>query len=80
MQAHEIEKIISQRLEGCEVHAQSDGRHAQAVVISDKFMGLSPVKRQQLVYACVDEYLRNDTLHALSLKTYTPEQWASVNS
>ncbi|MCP5162995.1 MAG: BolA/IbaG family iron-sulfur metabolism protein [Hahellaceae bacterium] len=80
MQAHEIESIISERLEGSEVHAQSDGRHAQAVVICEQFAGLSPVKRQQMVYACVNEYLLNDTLHALSLKTYTPEQWKALNS
>ncbi|MCU0782237.1 MAG: BolA/IbaG family iron-sulfur metabolism protein, partial [Akkermansiaceae bacterium] len=46
------------------------------IVISARFAGLTPVKRQQQVLAPVTEWLTTGALHAFSVKTYTPEEWA----
>jgi len=53
----------------------NDGHHFQATVVCEQFSGLSPVKRQQLVYAAVAHLIHTGALHALSLKTLTPQEW-----
>lgn len=51
-----------------------DGAHFEAVVVSDAFVGKNRVQRHQLVYQTLGERMREE-IHALSMKTYTPEEW-----
>ena len=51
-----------------------DGRHFEAVVVSSAFAGKSRVQRHQLVYQTLGDRMREE-IHALSIKTYTPEEW-----
>ena len=51
-----------------------DGTHFEAVVVSGAFAGKSRVQRHQLVYQTLGERMREE-IHALSMKTYTPEEW-----
>jgi acid stress-induced BolA-like protein IbaG/YrbA len=53
-----------------------DGQHFEAVVVSDAFSGKSRVQRHQLVYQTLGNRMRGE-IHALSMKTYTPEEWQS---
>lgn len=43
--------------------------------MGESFEGLSPVKRQQLIYGALSEEIASGALHAVSIKTYTPAQW-----
>ncbi len=52
--------------------------HFEARVVSEKFVGVPMVRAHQLVYAPLEDVLATGELHALALKTYTPEQWAKV--
>ena len=52
--------------------------HFEARVISAQFAGMPMVRAHQLVYAPLKEVLATGELHALALKTYTPEQWEKV--
>ena len=79
MQASEVEQIIKQQIENIQVKVQSDGSHYQVVAISDVFAGLSPVKKQQLIYACLNTYILDGTIHAVIIKTYTPEEWSAIS-
>jgi acid stress-induced BolA-like protein IbaG/YrbA len=79
MQATDVEKIIKQQIENIEVKVQSDGSHYQVIAIGDVFAGLSPVKKQQLIYGCLNPYIIDGTIHAVIIKTYTPEEWAAVS-
>lgn len=79
MQAADVEKIIKQQIENIEVMVQSDGSHYQVIAIGDVFAGLSPVKKQQLIYGCLNSYIMDGTIHAVIIKTYTPEQWSALN-
>jgi len=54
--------------------AGDDGTHFEAVVVSDAFAGKSRVQRHQLVYQTLGERMREE-IHALSMKTYTPQEW-----
>lgn len=75
MEPAEVEKLIKAGLPDCEVSVNGDGSHFDAVVVGDVFDGLSLVKQQQLVYATVVERITSGELHALSIKTYTPQAW-----
>ena len=55
------------------------GDHFEAVVVSPAFAGKSMLEQQRAVYAPLDPWLKTGELHALALKTYSPEQWAKVN-
>ena len=48
--------------------------HWQAVVVSPAFAGKSLVERQQMVFALLKAEVASNEVHALTLKTYTPEQ------
>lgn len=51
-----------------------DGQHFEATVVSDEFAGKSRIGRQQLVYKTLGDRMKGE-IHALSMKTYTPEEW-----
>lgn len=51
-----------------------DGAHFEAVVVSDAFAGKTRVQRHQLVYQALGDRMREE-IHALSIKTYTPQEW-----
>ena len=59
------------------VSVTGDGSHFEAVVISDEFEGLTPIKKQRLVMDTVKAQIASGELHALSIKTYTKEQWTA---
>lgn len=53
----------------------SDGQHFEAVIVSPEFAGKSMVQQHQLVYQALGTRMR-DEIHALSMRTFTPEAWA----
>ncbi|KTC98334.1 BolA like protein [Legionella geestiana] len=57
------------------VKMQGDGYHYQLVVVSDVFVGKSRVARQQWVYAKLHDYIANGSVHALSMRTLTRDEW-----
>jgi acid stress-induced BolA-like protein IbaG/YrbA len=60
----------------CEhVEVVGDGQHFQAVIVSEAFAGLPKVRQHQLVYAALGDRMREE-IHALSMQTLTPAQWA----
>lgn len=59
--------------EHLEVHG--DGHHFEAVIVSPAFQGKSRVQQHQLVYAALGARMGGD-IHALSMQTWTPEDWA----
>jgi acid stress-induced BolA-like protein IbaG/YrbA len=55
-----------------------DGHHFEAVIVSPVFRGKSRVQQHQLVYRALGDRMREE-IHALSIQTFTPEDWAAVN-
>ncbi len=80
MQAADVKQLIEQQLEGCEVQTAGEGCDFQIIVIGEIFEGLTPVKKQQRVYACLTEQIANGSIHAVTIKPYTPKQWQALNS
>lgn len=73
----QVEAMIKSQLPDAQVMVQDlgGGDHLQAIVISSEFEGKTLVKQHQLVYAAVQEAMATEAIHALALKTYTPEAW-----
>ena len=77
MENETVEELIKAGLPGCEVQVTGDGRHFEVVVISEAFAGKSLLQKQRLVMATVKAQIESDELHALSIKTFTPDDWAA---
>ena len=73
----EIKELIEHSISCQSVEVRGDGNHFEAVIVSQEFIGKRPVARQQLVYATVQDKISSGELHALSLKTMTPEEAAA---
>lgn len=54
-----------------------DGQHFQAIVISPTFQGMPLVRQHQLVMRALKDALA-ESVHAMALKTFTPDKWAQV--
>lgn len=70
----QIARAIRERMPDAEVDAVVDGNRAQITVISQAFAGMSRVRKQQAVYACIDQLIADGTLHAVSIRALTPEE------
>lgn len=70
-----VESWIAHELPCTYLAVDGDGRHFEALVVSAEFAGLSRVARQQKVNAILRERFDSGELHALSMKTLTPEEW-----
>jgi acid stress-induced BolA-like protein IbaG/YrbA len=70
-----VEALINAHLDDCEVTVQGEGSHYEILVISEVFAGLRPVAKQQLIYAALGDQIADGTIHAVNIRTFTPEQW-----
>ena len=70
----EVINLIKQKIADSEVFVENlnGDDHLQVTVISSEFNGLSLVKQHQLVYSALKEELASEAIHALALKTETP--------
>ncbi|WP_333841446.1 BolA family protein [Pelomicrobium sp.] len=75
--AEDIKHAIEQGLPCDYVEVEGDGQHFEAIVVSSEFRGKSMVQQHQLVYRALGSRMHGQ-IHALSMKTYTPEQWAQL--
>ena len=76
MTAQELQDIIAAGLTCQHLSVEGDGRHWYATLVSSEFEGLRLIKRHQRVYATLGQKMHTDEVHALSMKTYTPAEWA----
>jgi acid stress-induced BolA-like protein IbaG/YrbA len=76
METSAVEQLIRAGIPGAQVQVKGDGSHFDAVVVSEAFVGLNPIKKQRLVMDAVKAQIASGELHALSIKTFTPDEWA----
>jgi acid stress-induced BolA-like protein IbaG/YrbA len=79
LSASQLKSYITQNLD-CEYIKVmgDDGTHFEAVIVSPQFVGKSMIQQHQLVYAALGDRMRAE-IHALSMRTLTPEKWAEIN-
>lgn len=74
--AADVERYIAAGLDCSHLAVEGDGRHFFATIVSEAFAGLSRVARHQRVYQALGDRMR-EQIHALSMKTLTPAEWAA---
>ena len=72
----QVQSYIEKGMQCSQVRVLGDGEHFEALIVSEAFRGKSRVQRHQLVYAALGERMREE-IHALSMRTLTPEEAAS---
>ena len=78
MNADRIRALIEAGLPGARVEVQGeDGVHFEAHVVHAGFSGKAPLARHRMVYAAL-EGMMGGAIHALALKTHTPEEYAAL--
>lgn len=76
MQAQEIKLLIESGLKEANATVEGDdGVHFNAIVISPEFANKNRIQKQQMVYATLGNKIADGTIHAISIKTFTPEEW-----
>ena len=69
-----IKSYIAAGLQCSHLEVEGDGQHFTAVIVSDAFAGKRPIQRHQIVYGVLGDRMREE-IHALSMKTLTPEEF-----
>ena len=80
MTADQIRALIAAGPPCEHLEVDGDGRHWTALVVSAQFEGKRPIQRHQRVYATLGAKMHTDEVHALSMKTLTPAEWAASSS
>ena len=76
MDSAKVQQILEEALNLEELHVKGEGSHYEVVAVDASFEGMSRVKKQQLIYAPLMEYIQRNDIHAVSIKAYSPEEWA----
>ncbi len=76
MTAEELQSLIAAGLPCDHIEVTGDGRHWSAVIVSSAFEGLRLIARHKKVYDTLGVRIKTDEVHALSMKTHTPDEWA----
>ncbi len=72
-----IQQSIQQGMQQNYLEVSGDGAHFEAVVVSAEFVGKNRIQRHQRVYQALGDRMREE-IHALSMKTYTPQEWEKL--
>ncbi len=75
----DIQGYIAQGLPCEHLAVDGDGAHFEALIVSSVFEGLSRIQRQQAVYKALGGRMESGEIHALSMRTLTPEEWRQQN-
>lgn len=75
MNPEDVKALVEAGIEGAEVAVDGAGDKFDIRVVSPAFEGLTPVRKQQLVYGCINDKIADGTIHAVNIQTFTPEEW-----
>uniref|UniRef100_A0A832M3C7 BolA family transcriptional regulator n=1 Tax=Oscillatoriales cyanobacterium SpSt-402 TaxID=2282168 RepID=A0A832M3C7_9CYAN len=72
----QVEAMIQAQLPDAQVQVMTnDGEHYEVVVVSSAFEGKRLVQQHQLVYKAIQQEMLTGAIHAMAVKTYTPDAW-----
>ncbi|MFZ3203666.1 MAG: BolA family protein [Pseudomonas sp.] len=77
MQALEVKSLLEAKLPNTQVEVEGEGCNFQLNLISDELAGLGPVKRQQQVYAHLNPWIADGSIHAVSMKFFSRADWVA---
>ena len=74
VQPEEIKQWIEAGLANSSADVDGDGHHFEAVIVCPEFVGKGLVEQHQMVYKALGDKMKAE-IHALSMRTFTPEEW-----
>lgn len=78
MEPKEIKQAIENAFTGAEVEVSGENCNFEARIVYQGFADKATIKQHQMVYALLGDSFQSNAIHALTLKTYTPEQWETA--
>ncbi len=75
MTPEQIKALLEQGIPGAEVQVEGGGGKFEVRVVATAFAGLTPVRKQQLVYSFLNQQIADGSIHAVTMQTLTPEEW-----
>jgi acid stress-induced BolA-like protein IbaG/YrbA len=80
MKNEKIKSLIMNELKLKQVYVTGDDNHIKIVAVGERFNGISPVKRQQIVYKPLIQMIKDKHIHAVSIFSYTLDEWKKINN
>lgn len=74
MEPKALAELLRERMPGFDIQVSGDGRHFEVVIVGPDFEGLRTLKRQQMVYAALQQEIADGTVHAVQMRTLTPAE------
>ncbi len=74
MNLDDIREVLDTAFPGGKIELEADGDRLMLALVSDKFEGLNRVKRQQLVYSLLKDMISSGVVHAITMRTITPQE------
>lgn len=75
MNPEDVKALVEAGIDDAEVAVEGAGDKFDIRVVSPAFEGLMPVKKQKLVYSCINDKIADGSIHAVNIQTWTPEEW-----
>jgi acid stress-induced BolA-like protein IbaG/YrbA len=75
MTPDDIKAVLAAALPDAEILVQGEGNKFTVTVVSDRFAGMRPVAKQQLIYGPLNEHIASGAIHAVTMRTLTQEEW-----
>ena len=71
----EIKSLLSTKIPDAQLELQINGNSFMIQIVSDAFEGQRSLKRQQLVYSCINEKIKSGEMHAVTMRLYSVSEW-----
>ena len=78
MTADEIKVLLEAGIPDAEIHVEGEGGKYTVTVVTDRFEGMRPVAKQQLVYVPLNPHIASGEIHAVTMRTLTKEEWRKI--
>ncbi|MCC5852101.1 MAG: BolA/IbaG family iron-sulfur metabolism protein [Alkalimonas sp.] len=75
MDIQQIEQLLQEQLQLSEVEVKAEGSHYSVRAVGECFANVSRVRQQQMIYGPLMAAIQDGSIHAVSIRTFTPEQW-----
>lgn len=75
MNIGDVKNCLANTFNDCDIVVEGEGNKFNVQIVGDVFVGLMPVKRQQQVYACINDHIASGAIHAVTMKLYTKAEW-----
>lgn len=75
MTVDEVKALLVAAIPDAEIEVQGEGSKYTVTVVTDRFAGMRPVAKQQLIYGPLNAHIASGEIHAVSMRTFTQEEW-----